>query len=150
MDGRKVQAIVDWTPPTKVSELRSFLGLANYYRKLLQGPLTDLLKKDHKWQWTVACQEAFDKLKAEVATEPVLRLPDFELPFEVHTDASDKAIGGVLVQEGFFISFESRKLDEAEQKYSSHEKEMTAVVHCPHTWRVYLLGTRAQKRPAAG
>ena len=91
MDGRKVQAIVDWTPPTKVSELRSFLGLANYYRKLLQGPLTDLLKKDHKWQWTVACQEAFDKLKAEVATEPVLRLPDFELPFEVHTDASDKA-----------------------------------------------------------
>lgn len=105
MDERKVQAIVDWPTPTKVTELRSFLGLANYYRKFIQGyskkvaPLTDLLKKDQKWVWSERCQAAFDKLKSAVASEPVLRLPDFELPFEVHTDASDRAIGGVLVQE---------------------------------------------------
>ena len=65
-----------------------------------------------------------------MTSEPVLRLPDFELPFEVHTDASDRAIGRVLVQEGHPIAFESHKLKEAEQRYSAHEKEMAAVVHC--------------------
>lgn len=148
MDRRKVQAILDWTPPTKVSELRSFLGLANYYRKFIHNyskkaaPLTELLKKEHNWQWDAGCQEAFEKLKVAVASEPVLRLPNFELPFEVHTDASDKAIGGVLVQEGHPVAFESRKLNDAERKYSAHEKEMTAVIHCLITWRVYLLGTK--------
>ena len=101
-------------------ELKSFLGLANYYRMFIQGyskkvaPLTDLLKKDKKWVWTDACQEAFDKLKVAVSSEPVLRLPDFWLPFEVHTDAFDKAIGGVLVQEKHHVAYESRKLNEAE------------------------------------
>ncbi|CAL5371561.1 unnamed protein product [Camellia sinensis] len=148
MDNRKVHAITDWQAPSKVTELRSFLGLANYYRKFIEGyskkaaPLTDLLKKDRPWKWDESCQAAFDKLKVAVASEPVLRLPDFELPFELHTDASDKAIGGVLVQEGHPVAFESRKLNDAEKKYSAHEKEMTAVVHCLQIWRVYLLGTK--------
>jgi hypothetical protein len=72
------------------------------------APLTDLLKKNENWHWTDQCQAAFDKLKVAVASEPVLHLPNFELPFEVHTDASDKAIGGVLVQEGHHVAFESR------------------------------------------
>ena len=59
----------------------------------------------------------------------MLRLPDFELSFEIHTDASDKAIGGVLVQEKHPIAYESRKLNDAEQKYSAHEKKMIVVVH---------------------
>ena len=111
MDGRKVQAIMEWSSPNNVAELQSFLGLANYYRKFIEGyskkaaPLTDLLKKDHKWHWSINCQEAFDKLKSAVASEPVLRLPSFELPFEVHTDASDKALRGVLVQ-GHPVAFE--------------------------------------------
>src|SRR5262249_714206 len=115
MEERKVQAILDWPSPTRVTELRSFLGLTNYYRKFVQGyskkvaPLTDLLRKNEAWQWTTTCQDAFDQLKMAVATEPVLRLPDFELPFEVHTDASDGAIGGVLVQEGHPVAYESRK-----------------------------------------
>lgn len=148
MDERKVQAIIEWTAPTKVAELRSFLGLANYYRKFIKGyskkvaPLTDLLKKDCKWDWSVGCQEAFDNLKVAVSSEPVLRLPDFEIPFEVHTDASDRAIGGVLVQDGHPVAYESRKLKDAEQRYSTHEKEMTAVVHCLETWKHYLLGTK--------
>ena len=109
--------------------MRSFLGLANYYRKFIKGyskkvnSLTDLLKKDQKWCWNEACQEAFEKLKVAVASEPVLTLPDFDLPFEVHTDALDRAIGGVLVQNNHPLAFESRKLKDAEQRYTVHEKE---------------------------
>ena len=122
MDERKVQAILDWPSPSKVTDLRSFLGLANCYRKFVQGyskkvaPLTDLLKKDKNWVWTDAWQEAFERLKAFISSEPVLCLLDFELPFEVHTNASDKAIGGVLVQEKHLVAYESKMLNEAEQK----------------------------------
>ena len=90
--------------------------------------------------WTDACQEAFEKLKAAMSSESVLSLPDFKFPFEVDTNAFDKAIGGVLVQEKHPITYESRKLNEVEQKCSAHEKEMIAVMHCLLAWRVYLLG----------
>ncbi|KAI4374585.1 hypothetical protein MLD38_012565 [Melastoma candidum] len=76
-----------------------------------------------------------------MSTEPVLKLPQFDKPFEVHTDASDQAVGGVLVQEGHPVAFESWKLKDAERRYSAHEKEMLAVIHCLRVWRVYLLGT---------
>ena len=148
MDPKKVQAIWDWAAPSKVPELRSFLGLANYYRRFIEGyskkaaPLSDLLKKNRRWDWSSECQLAFDKLRRAVTSAPVLKLPDFEKAFEVHTDASDKAVGGVLVQEGHPVAFESRKLSEAEQKYSAHEKEMAAVVHCLGVWRVYVLGPK--------
>ncbi|RVW75511.1 Transposon Tf2-2 polyprotein [Vitis vinifera] len=105
---------MEWTVPSKVTELRSFLGLANYYRRFIKGysktvsPLTDLLKKDNQWDWSRQCQMAFESLKEAMSTEPVLRLPDLELPFEVQTDASDRALGGVLVQEGHPVAFESR------------------------------------------
>ena len=104
--------------------------------------MTYLLKKDTKWVWSERCDEAFQNLKETIASEPILKLPDFELPFEVHIDASNKTIGGVLVHEGQPVAFESRKLNDAEQRYSTHEKEMVAVVHCLQVWRVYLLGTR--------
>ena len=76
-------------------------------------PLTDLLKKDKKWHWLEKFQEAFKKLKMTVASELMLRLPDFKLPFKVHTDAFNKATGGVLVQENHPVAYESRKLNEA-------------------------------------
>ena len=71
-----------------------------------------------------------------------MRLPKLELPFEVHTDASDKALSGVMVQEGHLVAFESQKLNVAEQRYSAHEKEMTVVIHCLETWKHYLMGTQ--------
>ena len=74
------------------------------------------------------------------AKRPVLRLPDLTKPFELDMDASDFAIGGVLMQEGHPIAFESRKLNDTERKYTVQEKEMTAVIHCLRTWRHYLLG----------
>ncbi|GJY53363.1 putative nucleotidyltransferase, ribonuclease H [Tanacetum coccineum] len=148
MDGAKIKAIQDWEPPTKVTELRSFLGLVNYYRRFIMGysdiasPLTDLLKKNQAWIWDEECQAAFESLKKAVIEEPVLRLLDVTMPFELHKDASDFAIGGVLIQDGHPIAFGSWKLNETERKYTVQEKEMTTVVHCLRIWRHYLLGSR--------
>nr|CAD1834599.1 unnamed protein product [Ananas comosus var. bracteatus] len=89
MDQQKVRAICEWEAPTTVSELRSFLGLVNYYRRFIAGysaraaPLTDLLKKTQSWDWTPRCAKAFEDLKRAVTEDPVLRLPDCSCPFEV-------------------------------------------------------------------
>ncbi|KAK3027776.1 hypothetical protein RJ639_041136 [Escallonia herrerae] len=89
----------------------------------------DLLKKGKTWEWSKRCQNAFEGLKEAVMEEPVLALPDHAKVFEVQTDASDFAIGGVLMQERHPIAFESRKLNDTERKYTVQEKEMTVVVH---------------------
>ncbi|KAE8719061.1 cytochrome P450 78A7-like [Hibiscus syriacus] len=120
MDRDKIRAIEEWKVPTNVMELRSFLG----------------------WDWSPKCQSAFDELKLAMISEPVLVLPDHTKSFEVFTDASDIAIGGVLMQEGHPVAYESRKLNETERRYTVHEKEMTAVVHCLRTWRYYLLRSK--------
>lgn len=104
--------------------------------------LADLLWKDKSWAWTEECQIAFDKLKAAISSEPILTLLNFDQPFEVVTDASNKVVGGVLQQGEHPIAFESWNLKEAETRYSAHEKEMLAMVYCLRVWRVYLLGTR--------
>jgi len=123
-----------------------FLGMTNYQRKFVEGyskvtsALTDLLKKDKRWSWTDKCQVAFDDLKKRMVTAPILKLPNFERPFEVHTDASDFSIGGVLIQDGHPVAYESRKLQDREWRYPVHEKEMTAIIHCLHVWRHYLIG----------
>ncbi|RVX03453.1 Transposon Tf2-2 polyprotein [Vitis vinifera] len=96
MDDSKVKAIQEWDPPTKVPQLRYFLGM----------------------EWDGRCQQAFEDLKKAVTEEPVLALPDHTKVFEVHTDASDFAIGGVLMQERHPIAFESRKLNDAERRYT--------------------------------
>ena len=148
MDPAKVQAIQEWQPPSKVPELRSFLGLVNYYRRFIKGysaiaaPLTDLLKKNKAWCWSDECQTAFEALKQAVSEEPVMALPDYGKPFEVHTDASYFAIGGVLMQDRHPIAYESRKLNDTERRYTVQEKEMTAIIHCLRTWRHYLLGSK--------
>ncbi|GJU42206.1 putative nucleotidyltransferase, ribonuclease H [Tanacetum coccineum] len=108
----------------------------------IASSLTGLLKKNKAWIWDEECQAAFESLKKAVMEEPVLRLLDVTMPFELHTDASDFAIGGVLMQDGHPIAFESRKLNETKRKYIVQEKEMTAVVHCLRIWRHYLLGSR--------
>ena len=99
-----------------------------------------MLKKSKVWKWSERCQAAFDELKHRLATAPVLRLPDFEKDFEVQMDVSDFSIGGVLMQEGHPVAYESHKLQDRERRYLVHEKEMMVVVHCLRTWRHYLLG----------
>ncbi|KAH0698711.1 hypothetical protein KY284_012926 [Solanum tuberosum] len=131
MDNDKVEEIRDWETPTKVPDLRSFLGLTNYYRRFIFGysaiaaPLIDLLKKIREWKWSGLCNDAFEKVKAAITKEPILALSDFTKPFEIQSDTSDFAISGVLTQEGHPIKFERRKLNDAERRYSAHEREMT-------------------------
>jgi hypothetical protein len=129
MDDHKVKAILDWGPPKSVPALRSFLGLASYYRKFIKNfakiaaPLTNLLKKFAvTYEWEEACNEAFETLKGILVKAPVLKLPDFDKEFEIHFDASDFAIGGVLVQEGRPVAFESKKLSETKRRWPTHEK----------------------------
>ncbi|KAL0453873.1 UNVERIFIED_CONTAM: hypothetical protein Slati_1365400 [Sesamum latifolium] len=102
--------------------------------------MTDLLKKTETWNWTPQCQEFFNRLKRAMVTDPVLALPNMSKPFVVETDTSDFALGGVLMQDGHPVAFESRKLKDVEQRYSVHE-ELLAVVHCLRLWRHYLLGS---------
>lgn len=144
MEHDKVQAINEWEPPKNVSKLRSFLGLVNYYRRFIKScsataaPLIDLLKKKVQWRWCSECQRAFEDLKKAVTEEPVLALLDYSKPFEVHTDASDFAIGGMLMQDGHPIAYESHKLNDTKRRYPVHDKKMTAIISCLQIWRHYL------------
>ena len=103
MDMDKVKAIREWATIKNVSELRSFLGLANYYKRFVKGysrrvtALTNLLKKGEKWCWSSQCQEAFKCLKKVMMKDPVLALLDIGKPFKLQTDASNFSIGGVLL-----------------------------------------------------
>ena len=84
---------------------------------------------------------AFEDMKATMTRGPVLGLVNVTKPFEIETDASDLALGSVLIQEGHPIAYESRKLDDAERRYTVSEKEMLVVGHCLRVWRQYLLGS---------
>ncbi|MCO5591460.1 hypothetical protein L7F22_045443 [Adiantum nelumboides] len=150
VDPAKVQDIVDWPVPTNPSELRGFLGITGWYRTFIKGYatiaalLTNLLKKRVKINWKPEHQEKFDDLKQYVTTAPCLKLLDFDQPFEVVTDASGIAIGGVLMQEGRPVAFTSRKLRIHERNYPTHDLELLAIVHALKLWRHYLLGRRFQ------
>lgn len=149
VDQRKIQIIKDWPTPKTQNELRSFLGLANYFRRFIHAystiarPLHALTGSTVKWHsssWTGACQQAFDTLKSKLITAPILSMPDFTKPFEVIADASLHAIGAILLQDGKPIAFESRKLSPAESNYDTTEREMVAVIHALTVWRCYLDG----------
>ncbi len=148
VDPRKVQIVKDWPTPQSQGDVRSFLGLANYFRRFIHAysviakPL-HALTGNVKWHpslWNGACQQAFDLLKHKLCTAPVLAMPDFTKPFEVVADASKVAIGAILLQDGKPISFESRKLTPAECNYDTTEREMVAVIHALTVWRCYLDG----------
>lgn len=151
VDPSKVEAVTSYPQPTDVKELRGFLGLANYYRRFVQGfasiakPLYQLTSKNAKgFDWTPQCQQAFDQLKQLLVSPPILAYPRFEIPFVVHTDASDHAIGGVLsqIQDGKerVIAYFSRQLGKAQRNYSTIEREALAVVSAIQEFYPYLYG----------
>jgi hypothetical protein len=150
-DPKKIEAVTSWPKPKTVTELRSFLGLANFYRRFVQGfskitaPLNDLLKKDTSLAaWTQVHQDAFEMIKTALTSAPALVMYDSKAPTEVLCDASGEAIGAVLSQDhgaGFQpVAYESRKLTPAEKNYPVHEQELLAVIHALSTWRHYLEG----------
>ncbi len=145
MDDHKVKAILDWEPFRSVPALKSFLGLASYYHKFINNfakiatPLTNFLKKSFgTYEWDEACNEAFETLKGILMKAHVLKLPDFDKDFEIHSNAFDFAIRRVLVQNGRLVAFESKKLSETKQRWPTHEKEMWAMIHCLKTWGHYI------------
>ena len=135
MDPKKVAAILDWPTPRNTFEVRSFYGLASFYKKFIKNfsgidvSIIETLKKDNQpFYWTEAAERSFNLLKKKITEKPVLKLPDFDSPFQVRCDASDTAIGVVLSQEDKPVAYCSEKLNEARQKYSSYDKEFYAIV----------------------
>ena len=116
VDDQKIKAILEWEKSQTIKGLRSFLGLASYYRKFVRDfakiakPLSDFLKKSVSEIWDEHCYRAFGELMRRLTSAPVLKFPEFKKSFEVHTVASDFAIEGVLMQEGRPVAFGSKKL----------------------------------------
>jgi hypothetical protein len=143
-DPAKVRAILEWPTPNNIHEVRSFHGLASFYRRFIKGfsgimaPITECTKKG-AFLWTTAAAKAFQKIKSVLTEAPVLRMPNFDVPFEVACDASHSGIGGVLSQQGHPIAFFSEKLSDAKHRYSTYELELYAVVQSIKHWRHYLI-----------
>ncbi|KAK1694488.1 hypothetical protein QYE76_011185 [Lolium multiflorum] len=107
--------------------------------------MTQLLKKDKKFEWTNKCEESLQKLKTKLTTAPILIMPDITKPFDVYCDASKIGLGCVLMQEGKVISYLSRQLKPHEQNYPTHDLELAAVVLALKVWRHYLMDATIAK-----
>jgi hypothetical protein len=150
VDAKKVEAVRSWPLPLNIHDLRAFLGLSNYYRRFVRNyskltlPLTRLLKKGVAVEMGEVEVEAFEAVKDALTSTPVLAVADPHLGYRIVTDASDFAIGAILLQdqgEGWQpIAYESRKLQPAELRRNVYEKEMLAVLHSLKAWRCYVEG----------
>ena len=150
-DSSKVTAVKEFPIPGNVKQLRSFLGLASYYRRFIMGfskiatPLFNLTCKDTKFVWNPQCQDTFDHLKNLLVNAPLLVYPDFTKDFVLETDASGSGLGAVLAQEqenGLIapIAFASRTLQKHEQNYGVTELEALGAVWAIKHFRPYLYG----------
>ncbi|XP_074027679.1 uncharacterized protein [Leptinotarsa decemlineata] len=153
---QKIEAILKYTPnnpiPRTTKEIKGFLGLLGYYRKFIKDfakitkPLTFCLKKNQKIEHTPKFIECFETCKNLLVNEPLLQYPDFTKPFNLTTDASNFAIGAILLQGPIGkdkpIAYASRTLNESEQNYTTIEKEMLAMVWATKYFRPYLFGQK--------
>jgi hypothetical protein len=148
VDPEKIKSIMDWPTPKYVSDIRSFMGLEGYYRRFIKGlskigfPITSLQKKGVKFIWTSECEERFQHLKYLLTNAPVLKIADPNKDFLVCIDVYKEGLGGVLMQEGQVIFYKSKKLNENEINYVTHDLDLPAIVHTLKMWRNYLLGRR--------
>ena len=134
---------MNWKPPTNVYEVRSFLGLASYYRKFVEGfskiatPLTNLLKKDQKFEWSDVCQQSFEELRQRLTTASVLALPSRKDGYVVYSDSSRQGLGCVLMQNGRVIAYASRQLKKHEQSCDAPKPggPLTTRQPAEHKWR---------------
>lgn len=150
VDPEKVQAIVNIPRPNNVSEVRRLIGMASWYRKFIKdysnkiAPLTALLRKNKEFIWTEDCDKALSSIKNCLISAPILKCPNFDLPFTIQCDASGYAIGAVLTQHfddgEHVICYLSRTLTHSERKYSVTERELLAVLWSVDKLRCYLEG----------
>ena len=154
-DPAKIKAVQALPSPTNLEHLRSFLGLAGYYRKFIPNfasvasPLTELTKKGVPFTWSTSHQASFLQIKDCLCSAPVLAYPQMDKPFIVQTDASNVGLGAILTQldgngNERVVSYASRTLTAREQNFTAMEKEALAVVFATKYFRVYLLGNHFQ------
>jgi hypothetical protein len=141
MDPAKVNTILDWLPPQNVTDTQAFLGFCNFYRRFIRGysnimkPLTLLTRKDQPFEWTLACQAAFELMKKTVTEAPILKHFDRTKTSYVEADASDYVTSGVLSQMDddsilHPVAFFSKRLCPAECNYEIYDKELLAIIRC--------------------
>ena len=148
VDPTKVEAVRSWKSPQTVAEIRSFLGLAGYYRRFVKdfskisAPITRLTRKNVPFVWTEECEANFQILKEKLTTAPILSLPEGSGHFVIYSDASRVGLGCVLMQNGKVIAYGSRQLKDHERNYATHDLELAAIVFALKLWRHYLFGER--------
>ena len=144
VDLEKVEAVMSWERPRLVFEIRSFLGLARYYRRLIEDfsrlatPMTRLTRKEVKFDWDDRCEKAFKELKRRLTTAPILIVPDRGQGYTVYCDVSRARLECVLMQSGRVVAYGSRQLKNNEQNYPTHDMELAAVVFALKIWSHYL------------
>ena len=157
-DPKKTDAIRNYPRPMTISQLKSFLGLAGYYRKFIKNfaerahALTMLTRKNNPWKWAQEEEEAFQFLKKCLINPPILRYPNFSREFLIHSDASGYGVGSVLSQihtengeeKEVVIAYASRHLSDVEKNWSTIEKEAYAIVHAVKQFYPYLYGRKFQ------
>ncbi|KAK8523040.1 hypothetical protein V6N12_073751 [Hibiscus sabdariffa] len=141
VDPKKVQTILDWRPSRNVSEVRSFLGLAGYYKRFVKGfstiplPLTKLFRMDQPFEWLEDRQRSFDQLKQPLTHAPVLVQPEPGKEFTVYSDASHSGLGCILMQGDNVVAYASRQMKPHELNYPAHDLELAAIVFALKIWR---------------
>jgi hypothetical protein len=150
VDSIKVQDVLRWKAPTSASDIRSFLGFAGYYRRFIERfskiskPMTELLEKDKKFEWTSACEASFEELRKRLTTALILVMPDMQKSFSIYCDALGQGLGCVLIKDGHMVAYASRQLRKHEVNYPTHDLELANVVYALKIWRHYLMGKRCE------
>ena len=146
VDPENVKAVMSWEQPKSVFEIRSFLGLVECYRRVIEdfsrlaAPMTRLTRKEVKFDWDDRCEEAFQELKRRLTSAPFLIVPDRRQGYTLYCDASRGGLGCVLMKSRRVVACGSRQLKNHEQNYPTHDMELAAVVFALNIWRHYLYG----------